>query len=79
MDVKQFVALKARLEEKKHELSKAKGVQSEIDSTLKQEFNCGSIEEARQMLEEVKQEEAKFEEQLSQSVAEFEEKYGERL
>lgn len=60
-----FRKLKAEVEEAKSSADRSKGALEQLNNRLKDEFNCSSIKEAKQLLEDLQRKRDKAEEKFN--------------
>jgi len=77
--IKRFTAIKKRVAELKKEEAKAQGALELIDARLLQEYDCGSIVEAHQLLSEVKEDEREAKTIFENTLVAFEKKWEDKL
>ena len=77
--VKRFAKIKKRGAEQKKEDAKAEGALEVIDARLQQEFDCDSIDEAEQLLTELKEDEQEAQTIFENTLAAFEKKWKDKL
>jgi len=77
--VEEFQRIKKKVESLQQEVSEAKGVLQTHLAKLKEEFECDSVEEAEALLEELKGKAESSEQQYTELMDEFREKYGDLL
>lgn len=78
-ELRDYILLKEKVEEAQSKADKAEGALNEVLKTIKKEFGCKSLKEAKVKLKKLKKEEAKAEEEFDKAMTEFEEKWGELL
>lgn len=74
-----FEMVRSRVDRLRRNAAKAEGALEQITTTLKKEFNCGSIEEAQEHLEELKETRTKLQKKFEKLLADFVGQYGEQL
>lgn len=79
MDTRRFEQLKERAERYRREADKAEGALTQALARLKEEYGCGSIEEAEALLVDLEQKAKKAEERCVRMLHEFEKKWGDKL
>jgi len=77
MNESQLIALKKKIENGKEELANLKGQKQYLMNTLKEEFDCTSLESAETLLRRKKEELKELETQINEELEELEESYGE--
>jgi len=75
METKDLMRLKEEIEKKKIEKAELQGKLNSLMETLKNDWNCKSIEEAEKLLREMKDNLSKMEKDLQDGLKELEEKY----
>lgn len=79
IDVAEYTSLKEKVDRLRTKADKAKGAFDASLKRLKDEFGCGSLDEARDKLDELKQEQAEAGCQYVEAMDQFKEKWGEVL
>lgn len=79
MDLNEFNRLKKQVEAARRKADQAAGALSQLQTRLKEEFGCASVEDAVVLLRNKQTEVQKAEKLAGQKLAEFKEKYGEIL
>lgn len=79
IDLEEYQKLKARALELKAESDRASGALEQHMRTLKEDFGCDTVEEAKKLLAKMEEEEAKYEAEYKQELERFEEKWGKDL
>lgn len=77
--IKQLEQLKTKVQEMEVEYNRAQGRLEETEKRMKDEFEVGSIEEAKQLLQELQKKEEKAEADFEKALEKFHEKWGEQL
>lgn len=77
--IQRFERIKKRVAKLKKTAAKAQGALEVIDARLRQEFDCGCIDEARQLLGELKEDEREAEAIFENTLAAFEKKWEGKL
>lgn len=72
---KEYQRLKTDAQNAKSEFERAQGALEEMESRLKKEFKCSNLEEAEQLLEELKEEETKAERNFNKAKEDYERKW----
>jgi len=75
----QFEKLKNKVDNLKTQRDKAKGSLATVMGRLKDEFGCESIQDAEELLTELKESVKQHEEELEKLYEKFEDEFGERL
>ena len=71
-----YQKLKVRVDKAKADADRAAGALERAEGELQEEYGCSSLEEAETLLKQLEVEEQAAEESYSDSLAEFEEKWG---
>ena len=71
--------LKKQAESAQREADKAQGALEQILSQLKEDFDCETLEDAETLLDKLGEKERTKAEAFDTALAEFEEKYGDKL
>lgn len=71
-----LLKLKEQAEKANKEAIEAGGQMKQIEKTLKEEFKCGSIEEAEELAEQLQEEIGDLTEEVETAIAAFMEDYG---
>ena len=77
--VQRFAKIKKRVAELKKTAAKAQGDLEVIDARLQQEFDCDSIDEAKQLLSELLEDEQEAKAIFENTLTAFEEKWKDKL
>ena len=75
MNRKELLELKEQIEESKQEKIKLEGRLEQVQSELKEKFDCGSLEEAQKKLTSMKKEGEKMNKKIEKATKALEEKY----
>ena len=75
ISVEEYQKLKKRVETVRREHDKAQGALEQTMKRLKEEFDCDSLKEARQLHKRLKREAAEAAEKFDGALAEFQEKW----
>lgn len=75
MDEHGLIKLKGKIDKAKQEVSELSGQQKALQSQLKEEFECATIEQAAKKLEKMEQDQTKLQEQIDTALEEIEEQY----
>lgn len=54
MNIKEIQEIKSQIEQRKQQIERAKGRKEQLLETLKREFDCNTLEEAKKLLEKAK-------------------------
>ena len=54
MNIKEIQEIKSQIEQRKQQIERAKGRKEQLLETLKKEFDCDTLEEAKKLLEKAK-------------------------
>lgn len=54
MNIKEIQEIKSQIEQRKQQIERAKGRKEQLLETLKREFDCDTLEEAKKLLEKAK-------------------------
>lgn len=71
VDLKEFAALKEQMELRNRRAERAQGVLEQLNSQLKEEFGCKSLEQAETLHASLVQDEQKTEQALIQALEQF--------
>lgn len=74
-----FDQLKSRLEQAQSKADKAEGRYEQLMEELQQKYGCKTLKEAKKLLSRLQKEESAAEEALQDSIAKFEEEFGDYL
>jgi len=77
--LEEYNQLKKKVDAAQQKADKAAGALEQIMKTLKSEFNCKTLEEAKKKLSQLKNKSTKIETELSEAIEAFEEKWNESL
>lgn len=77
--LKRFEALKSRVEQLQSDRDRASGVLDQIQNQLKDEFDCHSIQQARNLLRSLQAKQRKAERSFTKALERFESEHGEEL
>lgn len=75
MNIQEYQALKSLIDHTQRDADRANGALDQLKSRLRNDFNCDSIEAAREMLNQSKTELDELEEKYDRLLAEFNENY----
>lgn len=75
MDVRRYEQLKTDVARFNRAADRAEGEKSATIRALKDEFGCGSIKDAQELLEKLTEEEKSLADQYNEKLAEFEENW----
>jgi predicted nucleic acid-binding Zn-ribbon protein len=78
-DLEEYQRLKRRIEDINRIVSQAEGELRAIQRGLKEEFGVDSLSTAEKKLEELESNKLELEKQFSKELAEFKQKWGDRL
>lgn len=78
-DLKQFAELKSKVEQAQQRMDRAQGSLDQLMKQLKEDFDCKTIEEATAKLKKLKKEESSIEEEFTEAMEKFNEKWQEKL
>ena len=75
MKEKQLLDLKKQIESDKNEVAEMKGRRQGLMQVLKKKWQCNSLEEANQKIEELEKEKEYIQEKINEGIRELEENY----
>ena len=75
IDIQEYTNLKKRADSLKSQADRAQGALEQHMKKLKEEFNCESIAEAEELLNQLKDEQKKIEVSYNKALGEFKEKW----
>lgn len=75
MDKQELLDLKEEIDDAKNKVNRLEGRKEHLMQQLKEEWDCESIEEARQVLKELKEDIKDKQEQINETTDELKEKY----
>lgn len=79
IDLEEYSALKRKAEKLRSQADRAQGALEHHMKRLRDEFDCNSIEEAEEALEELKKEEEKIAEKYGKALEKFKKEWGDKL
>lgn len=79
IDLDEFKRLQEKVEAAKSRAERAKGQFDQLMERLKDEFDCSSIEEAEELIEQKKKERSKAEKSYRAALDKFEKDYGDKI
>ena len=74
-----FLSIKEKLDSLQKQADRAQGALDQVLSTIKKEFGCNSLEEAKLLQAKLAKDTSRLESELHKSLLAFEEKHGEML
>ena len=77
--VRRFVKLKEQVEEAQQEATRAEGALSQLMETLKTEFGCKSLADAKEKLGALQEKEQRQQRKLERAMDTFEEDWADKL
>ena len=78
MTEKELLELKEDIEEAKQKVSELKGERQALMKRLKEDWNCGSLEEAEKKLKEMSEQVDKLSDEITEGMEELESKFEEK-
>ena len=75
MTEKELLELKEDIEEAKQKVSELKGERQALMKRLKEDWNCGSLEEAEKKLKEMSEQVDKLSDEITEGMEELESKF----
>ena len=75
MNEKELLELKENIQEAKQKVSELKGERQALMKRLKEDWNCGSLEEAEKKLKEMSEQVEKLSEEITEGMEELESKF----
>jgi len=75
MTEKELLELKEDIEEAKQKVSELKGERQALMKRLKEDWNCGSLEEAEKKLKEMSEQVEKLSDEITEGMEELESKF----
>lgn len=79
MNLRDYQDLKSKVEQLQRRSDKLEGALEQKYETLKREYGCKSLEDARKQLEKEEQEIVRIEERCDSAIEEFQSKWGDKL
>jgi hypothetical protein len=76
IDAKKYQALKDRAKKLESETERAKGALQQIKTSLKEQFDCGTIKDARKLLDNLIKETKEVETDFNDKLRAFEKRWG---
>lgn len=79
MDAREYLQLKERVESLQRKADKAAGALEQIKERIRSEFGAKTLQEAKQLLEKMEEQEEQLEKKLAKATKEFESKWNDRI
>ena len=78
-DIEKYTELKRKVEVANQKYNKAVGATGQLLKQLKSEFDCSTLEQAKEKLKKLKKQEQTSEAELKEALQKFEDKWNDRL
>lgn len=77
--IEEYKRLKKKADKLKQEADEAAGAFNQIMQDLRKEYKVNSLEDAKKLLKKMEKEEARLQKEFDEAMADFEEKWNEKL
>ncbi len=79
LKLEEYEKLKKRADKLRTDAERAKGALDQLTSKLREDYDCVSLEDAKELLEKLRGEEEEAETVFEEALAGFEEEWGDKL